>query len=406
MSISAIATPNPRVHCMNPVKFTLEESNGDAVMMVITVFVEQAFGAGHFENAGSFVEHLDSDKRTTFDIQEILRGYVWPAQFAPGEDNVPSEQVGSVIGYTIEVSSRDADNVELDTYELEDLTVYYGGIVWEQWKGAHFFSDWIPVMKPFLTWQPNNQKIDLTTNVWVTWLRMEEVVGEFKLFVKLYFESGPTQTISGDAYEMTDQFAPFTFPCGYTNLGLAVHDSAENKIVKYDVWVRRAGVDEEFETVDDEIITEVRTYVIDRTYYRNKRRFAWGNTIGGIDAMLCTGNYIKEFEYTGDEALIYVPPDYNVMDGQLEAFDNEEQGMFTASTGWKTLKEIDHFRDALLSLQLTEDTGTQFLPVRIERDTIRTLESNQKMFALQFVYKQLFKNKVYTGPGYDNTVRA
>lgn len=407
MSISALRTPNIRSHVMNPVMFTLHESTGTAVKLVIEVFVEEVFDSNHFSPAGSFVEYLDSDENATFDIAEILRAYVTPAVFVAGEDNSPAEQVSGVCRWNIEVSSRDADNAELDTYELEDQLVYYGGIVWEQWQDAHFFADWLPVNKSFLTWQPNNQKVDLTTNSWVTWLALEEVVGAFKLFVKIYFETGDPEIITdGAAYEPNYQFSPFTFPCGYTNLGLAAHDSDGNKIVKYDVWVQRAGIDEDFDTVDDEVMTEVRTYIIDRTYYRNKKKFAWSNTIGGIDSMLCTGNYINEYEYTGDEAIIYVAPNYHAIDGQREAFDNEEQGRFTASTGWKTKKEIDHFRDALLSLKVTEDDGVQFLPIAIERDTIRTFESNQKMFALQFVYKPLFKNKVYTGPGYDNTVRA
>src|SRR5207248_6640177 len=114
-----------------------------------------------------------------------------------------------------------------------------------------------------------------------------------------------------------------------------------------------------------EELTEVRRYYVDRYYYRQQKRFVWLNSLGGFDAILCTGIYINEFEYTGDEAIIFVPFNYDNRDGERKPIENLEQGEFTCATGWKTKAEIDHLRDALLTLMLAEDDGIQFIPIKI-----------------------------------------
>ena len=394
MAISALATPNLRSHSLNPVRFEFSESDGSVFKFLVKIYFETYFGSDHYELGAQFVQFPDTNDDIKFDAQEIMRGRVKPAQTGTYGSN-PGLQTLSVQRYKYDIISKDIDGTELDTHsETTPQYIYYGGIKWQEWEGAHFFVDWLPSQLSFLTWQPNNQKIDIYQHVYITYLPLETGI-TLTLKAKWYFSNNTNDEDTITAYAVTS-LVPYTFIASMIDWVAPEYDYDDPTIVKYEVWLE----------VADEPVTEVRTYVIDRAVHRNKKRFVWANTIGGIDSIMCTGNYADEYEYTGSEAIIYVPADYDVVDGQFEPYDFAEQGMPMASTGWKTKDEIDHLRDAILSLALFEDDGKQLLPITIARDTIRILESEQQLYALQWKYKHLWRNKVYTGPGYDNLVRA
>lgn len=394
MSITALATPNLRAHSLNPLWFRFSESDGDVVKFVVKIYFETSFGSDHYALGAQFVQFPDTADDIKFDAGEIARGRVKPAQLGVYGAS-PGLQTICVQRYKYDVSSKDETGAEISFYEqTTPQYIYYGGIRWEQWLDAHFFTDWLPTQLNFLTWQPNNQRVDLDQHVYLTWLPLETGL-TYLLNFKIYYRNGSPAFHEPVNYTASD-LRPYTFIASMKAHAATITDYNDTDIVKYEVWLSSLDV----------AVSEVRTFYIDHNVYRSKKKFVWANTIGGVDSMLCTGNYAHEYEYGGDEAIIYVPPDYDVVDGQMLTYDYDEQGEPTASTGWKTKAEIDHMRDALLSLHLMEDTGTQFIPVTIDRGSIRIFESEQKMFALQFRYKHLFKNRVYTGGGYDNTVRA
>lgn len=404
MALTLPKTPGSRVFTHNPIAFTAREDSTFEFYR-ITLKAEVAWGAGTYESKAEWVEYPDvsSSNDASFNVQEIVKGlfdlslpaYAWTdsALIYPKKFNLQIETVAS-------------SGSVVHTHSFGPYIAYYGGVTYQKWKKSQFFLDFLPLQTPWLTWQPNNQKVDAGYGM-KTFLAFLKPGSSFTALmkVKMYFTDGTTSTINPTKNQSVsiDADRPCLVATGFDYLGLSSYETSTKKVSKYDVWLYQSG------NISATPIGDVRTYYVDRNYYKQRKHFLWRNSLNSYDALLCTGVYINEFEFTGDEAIIYVPNDYGIGDsdpiqGQRIQFENKEQGIFTANTGWKTREEIDHFRDAMLSLQMVEDDGAQWLPIRIDRSTVRTLQTDQKLFALQFKYRYQFTNTVYTSSEYDNTL--
>lgn len=485
MALTLAFKPGDVVFSHNPIGFGFNETS-TFLFFRISVQTQSNLGGGYTTSSvhAEYPTMVDTVGICRFDIQEILRG-LFDISF-PDYD-LDEDYLQQYFTFQVMAETIDADGEIVNTHTSPVYKCFWGGINFQKYRLNYFFGSFLPSVKKFFTWQPNNQKVDFALKTYATFVFTQEQTGAVvSLYIKMYFEDSTTQTVA--IIPVDDSlldFVPMVVPTGFDDLDLSDYEDPL-LINKYDAWIGKPVINYSYNSIvevwgntfdveitidgvvepvatnvtlnslddlvtlmnafftSEEIVavathslatsmniqstggaifghmvitdsvsnnyipvatntatiielTEVRTYIVDRNYYRQKKHFIWQNSLGGFDAMLCTGIYINEFEYTGDEALIYVPYNYDFRDGERKPIEHEEQGIFTASTGWKTKAEIDHFRDALLTLMLAEDDGLQFIPIKIDRGTIRTLQTDQKLFALQFKYQHLFKNKVYTG---------
>jgi hypothetical protein len=91
-----------------------------------------------------------------------------------------------------------------------------------------------------------------------------------------------------------------------------------------------------------------------------------------------------------------VPHNYAVVDGQFRRTNIKEQGAVKTSSSFRTQAEVNYFREILLSKHIVEVVGSQFLPVEILPGSFMMDEDDKFLPSLEFEYKYLFTNEVYT----------
>lgn len=379
-------TPLPRhgvAFALNPIEYLIvSEAPDDVDHFEIDLYYEPEWMSGDYSIIHTWVEDYmiddDGNKYARIDISELLLSRVKPMTI-PNADNF--DVLAPVKRFSIFVQSIAADGTDAEDMETdEDRYVVYGGIQQQKWNNysEHYFNQH-DTNRPLATWAPDNLKV----------LRTQPYF--------LYFLCSEDNTL------ITFKRKKYTTPASSTTETLGTHSNVEkyellgpvqfilddDDYIKYDVWVEGSS---------PSWTGEMKTFVVDFIQHRNVKYFGFNNSVGGFDTIYCSGTYIEEYEYAGDTQTVMAVQILNNTQTprSRQTIYTEEQGELTASTGFKTRAEIDWFREALLATEFWEYTDDGWMPCEIVRDTVRLLDSEQKLFALQFKYRYAFKNRAFT----------
>lgn len=248
---------------------------------VCEVFVERYYLSGNFELAGQAQEQpADRNGRTVFEVQELLEPFVQP--MLPVLDqyrNVVVRAQSNFCRFYLRYRERTADGLA-DTAESVISYLVYGGLSFEEASRGTFFNGYFQSRKPFLTWEPTTKTVLPHQPEYLYYLVYSPDITTIYRQVRVYFQDNTTETFRDGGYEGVLAYEVYLFPYSYEALDLARFETAERRIVKWEVWVADQ---------DEVTVSETRTYVLSRRYQHTPRFFWYVNSLGGVNTLPAFG---------------------------------------------------------------------------------------------------------------------
>ncbi|UOR06750.1 SprB repeat-containing protein [Hymenobacter aerilatus] len=350
------------------------------------VWLEEVYGSGVFVQIGTVLEQpADRDGRTVFQVEELLDAYldyyvpaVWQATITQATPLFRRFylQYAEVFG---EPPVRDAATVLTQNFVLRGGLSRYEGV-------ARTYQDsYRPLVRPFLTWQPNDKAVYLDQPEFLYYL-VDSAVTEFELRLRVRYDDDSTEERTVATQEGVARFEVYCLPAGFQQLGLA--DTEERHVVGWEVWVS---------STTGTAQTETRRYQLDRRPVRQRRYLVYANSLGGMDTVAMTGEGQLDAEVVGEEVERSPVPfpdplldDQLVLDRTLRPVLKLAGGVRDNSREWLAAQQ-----ELLLSRRVLLLTGPRWQPVVVKAQTTTIRKEGENVQTLELVL-QLPRERFYT----------
>jgi len=313
----------------------------------------------------------DANQQSVFDTSEYLynrlelnraavEGFSFPVQ----EDKI-FERGAQALRFFVRYAEKWDQTVQT-MYSGAICTALMGGL--SKVKEAEFtaygttFSALLDDEQFFLTWQPVTKRNSLSSTERLYFYNNANRTIYLKF--KVYFYDGTTSTttnpdfltiqaVVGKVYEF-DTSAGF-FP------------NPTSPIEKYEVWL---------ETTDDERISEIRTYQVDYTFYRNEQHFIFRNSLGEFDTVRCTGRLKRQGEFNRET--------FTDDDNERHQLTNLIDATYSIETGSIPGDHARWLEDMMLSKEVYWLTQNQSLPIIVTNKKSTEQVDDQRRFNVSF----------------------
>jgi len=312
-----------------------------------------------------------------FLINELLHSYL-SVEVPDSSRNKILPMPNHILPFKTKKISKN-DGVMVETIESDFEYVIRGGIKEEhlrEWEGQ-LFSEYFGPNRRFLTWNPTVMVLPEQPNYLCFLTNMKPTPTVLTLRLYRYYDDGSEDSTAlsvmaiGDVQYMTT----YNVPVGAKQLGIT---ELTKKVVKYVVWLNNQ---------DGEILSELKTYVIDWRYYREQRYVLFRNSLGAYDSLGLTGDFSVSVNMSRDESERYKP--YL----SLPSFSEVEVSKVTGSreirinTGWLNKNERDWLEELALSEDIFLVTDRAYIPLVIQDSSYISEDSTERAIGRSFVLR-------------------
>jgi hypothetical protein len=393
MSVTIIQTPIKVSLSGNrvPVKLATDLTGSEKKFLSIHVKVQEWNGSS-WVDVGHDTKLVDENGEAQFFVEEYLKLQTIPA-FQYTETDILVKRPGMIFRYRLAwyESYFDATtNTKTTTSESSNQVDYYaldGGIDNElQAQYNKDGTDWLAQLRSndqFLTWQPPVKQLHTGSIEKLYWL--VQSASRIKLKAK---RTNTDDTTSESVLAELDVSAYDVIECCVSPGNLY---SSLSDLKKYEVWLLNEN---------DTVISETRTYNIDRTYYERNDTFIFTNSLGAIDAIWARGNITEQVDHQRNRFNRILH--YDFRDDRKAASSRSvkkkngegELGYITEAdpVRWKEYYAIeflgakDHFK-----LQ-----GERILPVVVTAEESLILQDTQYIYSQPFKWTESRSSKYYS----------
>lgn len=236
----------------------------------------------------------------------------------------------------------------------------------------------------FLTWQPKTKYIDRYQMEKLFFLLQTEI-SWLSLKARTTYQDGSIITTNIITIADPVQYQVYEFILTLEKLRLAGYD--DQSIVKYEVWLQDGS---------SNILTEIRTFVLDYSSHQTLRYFFFQNSVGGWDTLRITGQQEDGIELSRKEVTKILGADFTGKDHQREYSGVREQKTYKTNTGWKTKEELSWIRDFLLSRKAYQISDRKLIPILLISSKLIQNRDNEDLYSISFEYARAFQNEFYT----------
>jgi len=382
--------PQPVNFSLNPVPVKLFGDDTLLSIFVIKLLVEMDYLSDIYGDQGTFIAFPDDDDLGFFDFggnipqESILHSFFSGFDFPAYNTAAIAAYSQSIRRFKLNYKYYDLSNVLQDFSTTSAFHILMGGVQWQEFPGAGFWHYKYPDDPEFLTWHPNNKYVTTAQQEYLAYFTYDAITN-LKRYFKIYYTDGTDETQHDSPGHTTVQNKMYLFPAGHDQMALDTYTPAKT-ILKYDIWLQNQV---------SAVVSDVRTYWIDRSYQPHERFFVFRNSIGGFDTLRTTGTGATSL--THQQTIVQRTLDYRykVIDGQRVTQNITEQETKKVSSGFKTFAEADFYREMLLSPMVCEDVRGRWTPVEIIRKTFKIYEDDDMLFYVEFEYNYRFINPVY-----------
>jgi len=310
----------------------------------------------------------DASQKSVFDASEYLynklelnRAAVDNFSFPVDEDKI-FERSAQALRFYVRYAEKWDQQVQT-LYTAATCTALMGGL--SKLKETEFaaygttFYQMLTEDKFFLTWQPVTKRTSLNAPERLYYFAPS--AGQIYIRSKVYFYDGTTANVLiGYHYALSKTV--YEIDCS----GI-VFPSATSPIEKYEIWLS---------DIDENILSEIRTFIIDHTFYRNEQHFIFRNSLGGYDTVRCTGRLKRQGEIDRET--------FTDDDNYRHSLNNVMEITYTAETGSISAEMFRWLDDLMLSKEAWWLTGGRALPVIITNKKSTELVDDQRRFNISF----------------------
>lgn len=372
--ITATLLANRCYFSQNPVRlaldagaaYRLDRTGKPNLSFVAEVWVEQEYLSGTFVQVGPQLEQpADAGGRTVFDVQALLDACVrehLPALEAP----LAARAEGLFKRFYLKSAERfGTPPVTAGLASAQVHVVLCGGLspaeaeagTWPAYQAA---------VQPFLTWEPDYQKILPTQPAY---LYYQHLGGEsqVQLRVKVRHVGGDSQETLLTTLTTLRRWEVYCLAVGPAALGLAGPE-----VAGYEVWLATAaGV----------LRSQVRHFVLDREFYPQQRFFVYSNSLGGANVLAALAPAKQTLEVVATEAQ---RPAYDPQLGDVATLDRVGTSTVSVVTGPRRRGQVLADQELLYSRRVVLRKDECYWLGRVAPATFTVRDEEQGLASLAF----------------------
>ena len=358
----------------NPAWFALDA--GDAyrfdpstkpnLSFVAEVWVEPDYLSGVFVQVGPQLEQpADAGGRTSFEVSALLDANLTehlPALAAPAA----IERADPLFRrfYLKTAQKYGTPPMAEPLSAARQHYVVLGGLSQEEAAAGAWFAYQAAAL-PFLTWEPDNQPVLPTQPVYLYYQHLA-IGPTFQLWRRVVGADGARNTAqllgTATAVRRLEVYC------------LRVAEGLPPDAAGFEVWVSdEAGT----------LLSTVRHYQLDRTYYPKPRFFLYTNSLGGVNVLATTGDAKRTLDVKSEEA---PRAQFDPLLGDTVIFDRTGAPGLSVASGKRLRQQVVADQDFLLSARVTLLSGGLYWPGRIKPATFTVRDEAEGLASLAFDY--------------------
>lgn len=332
------------------------------------VRVQDVQGSGEYISKLKSELYPDDDGNATFYLRQCFPFPDVLQAIAPAYNTSVitrlTDRIKFFKNYTGQLTGVQVAPDEEDIVESSRMLVLLGGINKQKFPGLNFFNEYLPTNKKFLSWAPVEKIVDRLQEDYLNFFVYDADTTTVKLQIKAYYDDATTVT------EVVSTLTPVLYgyllqiPTGPYNSGVKDIDPSKN-LSKYEVTL----LDQ-----DDEIISEVRTYIVASVRHPLTRFIMFLNSLGSYEVIMFTGQAEFKTDYEREVIQKFLPHNYAAFDGEFAVRNVSLQEKVNYSTGYFTgryaLAWQRYMKDVLLSNSVYDVTSATRIPVSITSGTL------------------------------------
>lgn len=273
--------------------------------------------------------------------------------------------------------------------------VIKGGLSYESWSGGNFFTQYIPVEKIFLTWQPTGYLSAASEQLYLHYLSTSAIDDQVTARIKIHFadSSEDNSKIINVGSAGIAKYDIYCIPAGCDQLQL--QQVAPEKIIQWwEIAIYNGST----------ILAGPYRYVLDYRYYGDEIQFNFFNSLGGIDSIRIRGNW--EIQHTRDTAEIERISDaYYYNTNELPAMVDDavlkERITWKGDAGYMSRIQQDRYRELLLSRKRVALIRDRWINARILNKSTSLYNKGEQMTSLPLEWAFSYDNISYTPSNVD-----
>lgn len=329
-----------------------------------------------------------------FEIENILHSLVKPAVPVWGQNDIlPVSDLVVPWRYKTRVENDGVLVPGTDKTSAVEYVIRAGlnEHHYEAWKDG-FWVDFLK--KGFLTWKPTRVVLP-DEPVFLYFLNnISPTPAAVKLRVFRWYVEGHEDTEPETILVQSTQYmSVYSIPVNLSLIaGVYNHIGdgpvpVRSEVAKYMVWLTNE---------EGKVVSDMVTFVVDRTKYEDVRFIVFRNSLGGYDTLPIVGSVTESLKVTKDISEVYRP--YGAPASFSETVINEVTGRkeLILNTGWLSKAEREWLQELAVSEDVYIATDRDYLPMVLMDEGYINYDTKEDLIGRTFVFEFANAEKNYS----------
>jgi hypothetical protein len=345
---------------------------------VAQVWIEQEYLSGDFVQVGQELEQpAQLDGRCTFEVQELLEPYVEPLVPAVGQTTVLRLE-GTFRRFLLKWFERtDVGDSAITSVDTNYLV--HGGLGYVEAAASTWFTTFQPRQLPFLTWEPLVKKVLPDQPEYLYFMVHGTTTTQFRVRLRATFADG--RQVEEFLATRTDvaRYEIFSVPAGPVQLDVPAREAAAGQLlVRYLLDV----VDEK-----GQLLSETRTYELDRRPCAVRRYFLYANSLGGWNTLVCRGRAAADLLIKTTASENARAAGYDPLRGDYTISRRTGLPVLHCYTGARSAAQLVADADFMLSERVLLLSEGRYQAGQVKDRTFTTYDEDETRRLVQFDYE-------------------
>lgn len=359
-----------------------DHATKDFLRVVCEVWVEQDYLSDAYEKIFEAEQPVDAQGNTLFDMREVLDSYLDPQ--LPGLTLQRQDQ--QFCRFYLRYFERFGDPVQSGSFtQVQENILLMGGMSELEYARGNFFGLHF-AQKPFYTWQPLEKYVATDQPEYLLFVVNSFDYTSFEVVARLvYIQDDGSETSSEHViYSRSgvSKYEPYLFPVGVSQLHLLGYScAAQAPLDRYEIFVRSGA----------QIVSEIRTYILDYSIHRYRRYFLYQNSLGGWDTLVTTGKAEQELRIETEALERFLPPDHGPLDRPTQVVSRTARPEVKISAGYQTKAMMQSLQDFLLARQIytieEKNKRLELTPVEVDLRSATVHDETETLQTFDFSYR-------------------
>lgn len=366
--------------------FTVATKIGDRITVLEdTVVSETSYSAriyndsltvaDKFTKVAELEQPADENGETVFDVQAIIDAYV-EADLPQVGQTFMSLATKAFTRFRLRHAEKFGNPAAVGPLaQTSTMFAVKGGLSDEEWAVNTFYT-WQRTRKAFFTWQLNPRSLHEEQENYLFFMVPHENMAGFTAKYRIYWTDGTQATYEIGSVNDPLQFEFYHIPGGYRELGI-VERNPSKTVSYWEVFVQ---------DLDGNYLSEIRKFTLIDEFFPYQQHFAFLNSLGGVDNLVCTGKSVESLQTDQDVLERRYDHTYEVEEGVMEITEKTGTPTLSAFTGYISEEACRRLQDMLISAKVWERLNGRWIPVTIQQARHKIHQDGNTLHYLEIRY--------------------